>query len=272
MMWVAGSAVVAVLGYVSYRYAWWKPAVTYRYPRILMYHMIKKHTTGKFKGLRVSPGMFEKQVRYLKENGWHFVTMRELAEHREKLPEKTVAITFDDGYEDNYTEAFPILKKYNAKATLYLVVDRHQREWSSRRKAKNDSGELMYEPKLTDEQVREMIESGVFELGSHTLTHPNLLTLSPEEKYEEIVRSKELLEKKFGVACTSFCYPFGLYNEKDEAIVKEAGYSNATTTQAGIENITYTNLFRLKRITVSGKDNFWVFKHKLKTGKRGVRK
>ena len=263
---------VGMAGYLSYRYAWWKGAVDYRYPRILMYHMIKEHRGGKFKGLRVSPEMFEKQIRYLSEQGWHFYTMSELVAQRKNLPKHSVAITFDDGYEDNYTQAFPILKKYGAKATIYLVTDRHGREWSSRRKAKNSGGELMREPKLSDTQVEEMIASGLIEIGSHTVTHDNLPQLESADKREEIIGSKEALEKRFGIRCLSFCYPFGLYDEEDVRLVQEVGYTNAVTTQSGIEDMRNADLFRLKRITVSGKDNFSAFWLKLRHGRRGVRK
>ena len=264
--------IISLVIYYSYRYAWWKRAVDYRYPRILMYHMIKQHTGGKFKGLRVSPEMFERQVKYLVENGWHFFIMSELIKQRDRLPEKSVALTFDDGYEDNYTHALPILRKYGAKATVYIVVDRHGREWSSKRKAKNNSKELMNEPKLTDVQIEEMLASGLVEIGSHTMTHDNLTTLDTEGKQQEIIASKEIIEKRFGIVCDSFCYPFGLFDEEDRKWVEKAGYTNATTTQAGIEDITKADLYRLKRITVSGKDNFLAFRLKLKTGKRGVKR
>lgn len=258
--------------YYSYRYAWWKKHVDYSFPRILMYHMIKEHTGGKFKGLRVSPFMFEKQIKYLSENGWHFFTMNELIAQKGSLPEKSVVITFDDGYEDNYTNALPILQKYNAKATIYLVVDRHDREWSSRRKAKNNTGELMREPKLTDEQIGKMLQSGLIEIGSHTVTHDNLTKLCREKKEEEIKKSKEMLEKKFSIRCDSFCYPFGLFDTVDWKLVRDAGYTNATTTDNGIDDIQSTNPYLLKRITVSGKDNFLAFILKLRTGRRGVQK
>lgn len=266
------SALVLFFAYFSYCYAWWRKLAPYRYPRILMYHMIKEHTGGKFKGLRVAPEMFEKQIKYLVENGWHFLTMRELIDKKEKLPEKSVAITFDDGYEDNYIHAFPILKKYNAKATVYLVVDRHNREWSSRRKAKNSDGELMREPKLTDAQVEEMIASGLVEIGSHTMTHDNLTSLDNVAKHREIVESKMYIEERFNIACLSFCYPFGLYDEEDCVLVKRSGYTSATTTQSGIEDVRQADPYRLKRITVSGKDNFLAFWLKLRSGKRGVKK
>lgn len=265
--------ILILVAYYSTRYAWWTKTVNLNFPRILMYHMISDHKKNtKFNGLRVSPEIFEKQVKYLFDNGWHFFTMTELIDQKDSLPNKSVAITFDDGYEDNLTKALPILKKYNAKATVYLVVDRHNKEWSSKRKKKNNNGELKNEPKLSDEQVKELINSDLIEIGSHTMTHDNLLNLTKEQKKIEIKDSKKAIEDKFKIACKSFCYPFGLYNFDDVDIIKEAGYSNATTTNKGIDNLKSGNLFQLKRITVSGKDNMFAFKLKLKRGLRGIKK
>ncbi len=259
--------------YYLHRYAWWKKPVPYQYPRILMYHMIRDPIKGaKFNSLRVSPNMFEKQLCYLSENDWHFFTMSELVTLKDQLPEKSIALTFDDGYQDNFINALPLLKKYKAKATIYLVVDRHNREWSSKRKKKNSSGELMAEPKLLDEQVKELLESGLIEIGSHTVTHDNLPMVSKEQKHEEIVGSKKQIEELFDIKCQSFCYPFGMYDETDLKLVGQADYSNATTVEKGIDNIEQANLFRLKRITISGKDNLYTFLLKLKTGKRGIKK
>jgi len=259
--------------YYSHRYAWWKKTVPYQYPRILMYHMIRNPIKGaKFNSLRVSPEMFEKQLRYLSDNGWHFFTMSELVDLKNQLPEKSIALTFDDGYQDNFTNALPILKKYKAKATIYLVVDRHNREWSSKRKKKNNSGELMAEPKLLDDQVKDLLKSALVEIGSHTVTHDNLPLVSEEQKHEEIVGSKKQIEELFDTKCQSFCYPFGMYDETDLKLVGQADYSNATTVEKGIDNIEQANLFRLKRITISGKDNLYTFLLKLKTGKRGIKK
>jgi len=164
------------------------------------------------------------------------------------------------------------LKKYNVKATIYIVVDRHDREWSSKRKEKNNSGELKNEPKLQDEQIIELINSGLIEIGSHTITHDNLPTLNFEDKKVEIKDSKTKIEEKFKIRCNSFCYPFGLYDREDIKIVKESGYTNATITKKGIDDLSKTDLFELKRITVSGKDNLIAFKIKLKRGLRGLYK
>jgi peptidoglycan/xylan/chitin deacetylase (PgdA/CDA1 family) len=264
---------VIIVIYYSYKYAWWTKTIDYNCPRILMYHMVSSHKKNtKFNGLRVEPIEFEKQIKYLVKNNWNFFTMSELVEEKNNLPEKSIAITFDDGYEDNFTNAFPLLKKYGVKATIYIVVDRHGREWSSKRKEKNNNGELKNESKLLDEQIIELIDSGLIEIASHTMTHDNLPALNKEQKIYEIKSSKEEIEKKFNIKCNSFCYPFGLYDKEDIKIVQESGYTNATITKKGIDDISKSNDFELKRITISGKDNMIAFKIKLKRGLRGVLK
>ncbi|WP_415407425.1 polysaccharide deacetylase family protein [Sulfurovum sp. CS9] len=259
--------------YFSYRYAWWKRAVDYRYPRILMYHMIRDSIPGKkFNSLRVSPEDFETQIKYLYDNGWQTYTMSEVMAQKEHLADKSIVITFDDGYQDNLTNALPILKKYGFKATIYLVNDRHDRDWSGYRKAKNEGAGLKEEPKLSDDEVNELLDSGLIEIGAHTLTHANLKNLDESESQKEICISKEQIEAQFQTVCHSFAYPFGLYGPKDEKIVADCGYSNAVTTKVGIVDLNDCDPFDIPRVTVSGKDNFFAFYLKLRTGKRGVKK
>ncbi len=259
--------------YFSYRYAWWKRVVDYRYPRILMYHMIREAIPGKkFNSLRVSPEAFEVQIKYLYDKGWKSYTMSEAIAQKNSLPIKSVVITFDDGYQDNLINALPVLKKYGFKATIYLVNDRHDRDWSGYRKAKNEGAGLKDEPKLSDDEVRELLESGLIEIGAHTLTHANLNDLNIPESQREICGSKDEIEARFEVACRSFAYPFGLYGIKDEKIVMNCAYTNAVTTQLGIADLHTCDPFKIPRVTVSGKDNFFAFWLKLRTGKRGVKK
>ncbi len=93
----------------------------------MMYHMISDQVAdSKKSGLRVSEQMFEKHLKYFTDNDWKFIKMSELNKYNDDA--KVVAITFDDGYLDNYKTAFPLLKKYNACATLYLVIDRHDND------------------------------------------------------------------------------------------------------------------------------------------------
>ena len=270
---IAVVLVLLIAGYISYRYAWWKKSIDYNYPRILMYHMIREPIKGKkFNSLRVSPVMFEKQIAYLAQNGWQSFTMSEAMKLKDKLPPKSVVVTFDDGYRDNLINALPILQKYNFKATVYLVVDRHHRDWSGQRKAKNAGAGLKDEPKLSDDEVRALIDSGLIEIGGHTMTHANLSRLTQEQKEYEIAQSKKEIEKKFGIECESFAYPFGIYDDMDKEIVQKSGYKSAVTTKVGIADIKSCDAFEIPRITVSGKDNFMAFKLKLKSAKRGVNK
>ena len=244
------------------------PAVDWNRPRILMYHMVREHIHGaKFNKLRVKPIEFEKQIAWLKAEGFNFVTMQELQDNWGNHPEKTVAITFDDGYLDNLENAFPILEKYQAKATIYVVVDRHDRDWSTYKKAHHNSGELAREPKLNDEQVQFVANSGLVEIGSHTLTHANLDKLNDEECLHELVDSKTQLEQLTQKSVNSFAYPFGIYSERDVRLAEQAGYSNAVTTQEGIDG-KMPDFMQLQRIKISGKDSLFAFKLRMKLGKR----
>ncbi|ASO70051.1 polysaccharide deacetylase family protein [Acinetobacter baumannii] len=252
----------------SYKYAWWKPAVDWNRPRVLMYHMVRDHINGaKFNKLRVKPAEFEKQVAWMKAQGFHFVTMQELQENWGKHPAKTVAITFDDGYLDNLQNAYPILEKYQAKATIYVVVDRHDRDWSTYKKEHHNSGELMREAKLNDAQVKQLADSELIEIGSHTLTHANLNKLDDTDCLKELSDSKQWLEQLIEKPVTSFAYPFGIYSDRDVKLAKQSGYSNAVTTMEGIDD-EQPDFMQLQRIKISGKDSLFAVKLRLKLGTR----
>jgi peptidoglycan/xylan/chitin deacetylase (PgdA/CDA1 family) len=250
----------------SLKYVWWYKNKDMSATRIMMYHMIAEQIPNEKKsGLRVSPLMFEKHLEYFSNNGWKFIKMSELDEHKDQ--NKTVAITFDDGYLDNYSIALPLLKKYNACATLYLVIDRHNNDWSVKKNPKHNSGALALEEKLSDDHILEMLNSNVFELGGHTITHPYLPNLSFEDKKYEMIQCKEILENKFNTQVTSFAYPFGIYSNEDINIIKGSDYSSAVTTEEGVAD--NSTLFDLKRIKASGKDNFFAFKLRVLKGFRG---
>lgn len=269
MIWAIILLVVFVLLIFSKRFAWWRPAVAQSHPRILMYHMVSDHRPGaKFNKLRVKPQAFDWQIRWLRENGWHFALMSELAAP-EKLPPKTVFLTFDDGFADNFYQAHSVLKKYGARATLYLVVDRFDRDWSTAKKAHHNTGELKDEPKLTNEQVAEMVASGCWELGGHTLTHANLARLDEAQKLAEIRGCRQQLESRFGAPVSSFAYPFGIYDSTDVALAETAGFVSAVTTVEGIDEDLRMRRFELSRVKISGKDNRLAFRLRMRTGRRG---
>ena len=266
MLWILGAGLIVFI-LLSLKYCWWRPTVGLEHPRILMYHMISGSLSKqKHRGLRVSPEMFERQVAWLKASNWTFIKASELFTEKAQ-GDKRVAITFDDGYEDNYSQALPILKKYDACATLYLVTDRHERDWSVNKNAKHNSGDLMREAKLSDKQVAEMLASGVFELGGHTLTHCHLPSVDMATKTFEINECKKVLNATFATQVTSFAYPFGHYSDEDIKLCEAADFNTAVTTDEGID--TQPNAFRLKRVKVSGKDNFFAFKTRIRIGFRG---
>ncbi len=260
------------LGGLSLRYAWWRPAVVAANPRVLMYHMISEPRPGaRFNGLRVRPAMFARQLRWLREQGWQSFTVSELLARGERLPERAFAITFDDGYADNLLQALPLLRQYRCKATLYLVVERFERDWSVMRKAHHDGGELQREAKLSDAQVETLLASGCIELGSHSMTHANFLHLDALAARHELLASKQALEARFGVTVESFAWPFGLYREEQVAFAAEAGYRSAVTTREGIDSPRSWQPLQLKRIKISGKDGWLDFRLRLRSGRRGWR-
>ena len=266
---VVACLTLLVTVYFSMRYAWWRGPVDYGRPRILMYHMIRpRRQGGRFNKLRVAPGEFERQLEWLVDNGWRFAFLSELDDVADQP--KTVVLTFDDGYRDNYTRAHPLLQKYGAKATLFLVVDRFDRDWSTTKKAHHDSGELMQEPKLTDAEVREMLQSGSWELGAHTLTHALLPDLAADEKRQEMAGGKAELEATFATKVSSFAYPFGIFGDDEETLAGAVGYDYAVTTDAGISTETRAERLRLKRVKISGKEGALGFSIRLRTGKRGL--
>ncbi len=253
----------------SWRHAWWRPAVDWRRPRVLMYHMIREPIPGaRFNKLRVRPAIFERQVRLLRDRGFSFVFASELFEGA--LPAKPVCLTFDDGYADNLLAADPVLERYGAKATLYLVEER-EGGWSSRKKTHHSDDELAAEAKLSDEQVRQMAASGRWELGGHTKTHANLPALCDEAAREEILSARRSFPERFGAEARTFAYPFGLFEERHAAMVREAGYLSAATTEAGIVD-PGGDAMRAPRVKVSGKDSLLDFSLRLRGGRRGARR
>ena len=256
----------------SLRHAWWRKTVDYRHPRILMYHMIQWHRPGSaLNGLRVPPEMFEAQLQWLRSHGWSFYTVSELIEQWNQLPEKSVALTFDDGYRDNLEHALPLLEKYDARATLYLVWDR-EIDWAPQKKAHHNSGELLTEPKLSDEDVAQLVRSGRFEIGGHTLTHLNMVKSDATTKRRELTDSKQRIESLFQTSVRSFAYPFGLYAPEDVELVREAGYTSAVTVESGIDTARAPDWLKLRRVKIGGRESLRDFALRMRTGLRAWNK
>lgn len=236
-----------------------------------MYHMVSNHRSkARFNKLRVPASEFERQVAWLSRNGFEFIFASQL-DAGATTSKKTVCLTFDDGYADNLTNADPILKKHNAVATLYLVEDRLG-GWSSKKKQHHGDEELAAEPKLSDQQVAQMVTSGRWELGGHTVTHANLPTLSEAEAKYEIQHSKDEFPRRFSVTPQTFAYPFGIYGQRESRLALEGGFSASVTTEPGIFDGSRDDRMQIPRIKVSGKEGMMAFIIRIKTGRRGVLK
>ncbi|KAB0614208.1 polysaccharide deacetylase family protein [Campylobacter hyointestinalis] len=232
------------------RYNIWRIPVSYTKARILMYHSISKHCGDKFDKWRVEPKDFERQIKWMKNHGFTSYKISELVNSK-TISKKSVAITFDDGYEDNFKNAFEILKKYGFKATIYLVPNQNTNHWE---KANTNSVSNM----LNAEQIAQMQNSNLIEFGSHTLSHKNLSTLGETELKNELQNSKLEVEKLTGKTCKAFAYPYGKFNEKIITATKDAGYENAVIVKRGVFE-SRDDKFTIKRIGVLGTESFFDF-------------
>ncbi|MGD0336688.1 MAG: polysaccharide deacetylase family protein [Candidatus Omnitrophota bacterium] len=215
---------------------------------ILMYHSINPVSSITMKALIVSPQTFDRQMHFLKSHHYNVVPLEYLAtliRYKKNIPPKTIAITFDDGYKDNYVYAFPILKKYNLPATIFLIVNEIGRPQQDR---------------LNWEEIKIMQDSGLITFGSHTLTHPYLPELNSEpELKREISDSKKILEGRLGKNVDSFCYPSGSFNDKVRNLVIRSGYKTAVVSNPG-KRFPNDDVFILKRLRISENSrNMFIF-------------
>lgn len=214
---------------------------------VLNYHQINDRDEN---ALTVHTDQFEAQMRYLAEEGYHVITPEEMInawENGEKLPEKPVIITFDDGYADNYRNAFPILQKYNLKATIFLISDYVS----------------TYPNYLTWTQVSEMQDSGLIDFESHTLSHEQLDSTSPEETWNQLDGSKKALEWHLQKEINFLAYPCGSYDEELQQLVKKAGYKGAFTVNYGLAD-KGENHYILDRVPIFGCTNHTLMRFKLR--------
>ncbi len=199
------------------------PSATFRVP-VLLYHYVeyvqdKKDTTRQ--SLNINPYIFETQVKTLKDAGFTFMTASDIADvldGKKALPQKPVALTFDDGYRDLYTDVLPILKKYGAHATAFIVP------------GFIDGPNSMYAWQLKD-----VAGSGLVEIGAHTMHHSYLKGMALSRVQFEVDQSKEALQKELGIPVSSFAYPYGAFDKQTEDVVKNAGFRIAISTVPGVE-------------------------------------
>ena len=200
---------------------------------ILEYHTITDNPTPDSEVYNVPPAEFAAQLDYLKENGYTTITLRKFMQvlnGKGKLPDKPIILTFDDGYEDNFTEMLPILEAHNMTAVVYVITN------------------LLDKPGyLTVAQLQEMQRRNI-EIGSHTADHIALNWQSDHVKMNQIRGSKNFLEMN-GLAIETFSYPNGGNSEIVAELLKQEGYLNAVTGDVGLNNLK-TNPYFLRRVHI----------------------
>lgn len=233
-------SVIILLGF--FYFLWFTPKYTVP---ILTYHSIDYGKGNHF----INPENFAKQMEYIKKKGYAVITLDELVRSiktRKRLKRNKVVITFDDGYQDNFKYAYPILKRFGFPATVFLVTDYIGNEKRF----------------LNWGQVKLMSKDDI-SFGSHTKTHFYLGDAKDEMVIlEEVAGSKKAIEREIAVLVEYFCYPTGGFNERVKEIVKGAGYKGACTTNRGFARFN-RDVYELKRIKVTNSDavkpfSFWV--------------
>jgi peptidoglycan/xylan/chitin deacetylase (PgdA/CDA1 family) len=207
---------------------------------ILTYHSIDESGSV----VSTSPERFQRQMRQLHESSCQVLPLREIAtalrENRE-LPANVLALTFDDGFESVYSHAFPLLQEFGFPATVFLVTGYcgSQSVWNRR------TPKIGPAPLATWDQIAEMSNWGI-EIGSHSVTHPDLTRVRPSKAEREIRSSRRMIEDRLSKPVTAFAYPFGHSNAEVRAMV-EAQYQYACSTRLGMVE-SGSAPYRLKRV------------------------
>jgi peptidoglycan/xylan/chitin deacetylase (PgdA/CDA1 family) len=219
---------------------------------MLMYHYLSVPPANADiyrQDLSVTPENFEAQLAYLQSEGYTTISLDDLTYHLaglRDLPPKPIILTFDDGYADNYTNAFPLLQKYGFQATFAIVTE------------PIDFGDPNY---MTWAQVQEMHAAGM-DFASHTRHHLDLRNRGLDFLRDQIIFSKEAIEYRLQEPVRYFVYPGGQYDQAVIDLLQVADFWGALTTQYGAE-YGYADRFEMPRIRIRGEDDLTVFTIKL---------
>lgn len=232
----------------------------YEVPVVMYHRVINKSENEGIHGTYIYENIFREHMKYLKDNNFSVITFEDLNNigwrNRFDKNKKYIIITFDDGYVDNYELAFPILKEFNFKATIFLMGESTYNEWD----VKAD-GEKSF-PLMSVEMIKEMQDYGI-EFGAHTFNHPKLNKLSNDEIKHQIVDVKKPLEEKIGREIITFAYPYGILNDYAKKMVEEAGYTFGVATDSGSVCLS-DDLYQIRRIAIFPNTNLFSFKRKVK--------
>ena len=224
-----------------------KPAAKQVHVPILMYHYVRTNPIASDligADLSVNPQSFAREMLMVSKSGMHTITLDDLyaaLTQGHELPSHPVILTFDDGYEDFYTGAFPVLQALQLKATSFIIT-----------------GKAGWKGYMTWDQMREIEQSGLVEFESHTVTHVELNKISPSKAEQELIDSKHVLETELGAPVRYLAYPSGRFNATVSNLAQAVGYEAAVTTQYGSLQSS-SGLFTLSRVRVPGAEPLWSF-------------
>lgn len=203
---------------------------------ILMYHYI---SNGPSDPCRITPERFKEHMDFLHKNGYTPILPKQLNDYITKgkvLPKKPVLITFDDGYKDNYINAYPVLKKYKFKATFFIITDFI---------GKTLDGDTY----MTGEQLIHLNRNKM-SINCHTQDHESLKNMSYKDQYREVSDSKDYLEELISKNVDYLAYPYGDYDQTTLNIAKKVGYKLCFAVN-GDHSDTSKNAYHIGRITIN---------------------
>jgi peptidoglycan/xylan/chitin deacetylase (PgdA/CDA1 family)/GT2 family glycosyltransferase len=198
---------------------------------------------------------FARQMAWLSRFGYNVLGLEEFLRYRQEhrlAPAPSLIITIDDGYQDNFTLAFPILRRHKFPATIFLVSQKlgQDNHW-------DEGSTLTGRPLVALSQVNQMFREGIH-FGAHTQTHPHLTALSREKMQQEIHGSKQDLQKMLQIPVETFAYPYGDFNASVKEVVEEAGFRGSCSVEGGT-NSPKTPSHILRRVEVYGTDSLFRF-------------
>jgi peptidoglycan/xylan/chitin deacetylase (PgdA/CDA1 family) len=205
---------------------------------ILMYH----HINFKHSKLAVRPEIFEEQIKFLLSRGYRFVKLSDAfktfaSSASSSSPyDKTLVLTFDDGYRDFYLNAYPILKKYNVPASFYVI-----------------NQDIGRPGNVTMEMIKNLHQEGLVEIGAHTVNHLALGRLKPEAAFYQMIKSKELLERELNTTIETIIYPFGSFNANVKKQAQQIGFLGGASVYFG-QRPSSQDLFAWRRVMITNSD------------------
>lgn len=218
--------------------------------RILMYHSIENpHPEEDKMGLAVTPQIFYMHMKYLRENEFNIISLLELVNkitRRQSIPEKSVVVTFDDGYKSILTHALPTLEEFDFTASLFVNIYFLERKLPH-------SEYWHHWQTLNWEEIRKLHEAGLT-IGSHGTTHRRLTKVTDRELKKEIIESKEIIERNIGSRIFAFSYPHGAFDDNVKRTLKDNNFCCGCSSIEGTNNAR-SDIFALRRTEVTAFDD-----------------